>query len=268
MPGRFTAEEYNRPPPEPVVLEWPEFQVMFFEAYFQGEHIAIVGPTGSGKTALGLSLCRLIGMRPGKDGRPSRVTVLQYKPQDDTLRKILPQKEWPVLKGWPPAYGQEHNIVWPRGKGASKSNVRQRAVFLPLLDQMYDEGGQSVYIPEAAHFERPYPNSGLGMGGTMEEFWTSARSNKVGVISDTQRPRHVTRSMWTEPSWLVIYPVEDEDDLKHVAGLSGQKMAVYSVVPKLGEHEFLCIRRQRDKGAREIYVSKVEMPKPVKSPEK
>ena len=237
---------------------------MFQKSHKQGEHVAIVGPTGSGKTLLGLELCKVIGARRATDGRPSRVTVLQYKPRDDTLRQILPEKEWPIIDHWPPNYGQEHVIVWPRGFKPSEASRRQRAVFLPLLDTIYQEGGQTVYIPEAAHFERPLPapgksGGGLGMGGTMEEFWSGARSLKISVISDTQRPRQVTRLMWSEPAWVMIFEPDDDDDLRRVAEMSGFKRDVFVAAHRLGEHEFLCVRRQRHAGQRVLYVSRVNV---------
>lgn len=246
-----TAAQMRNPEP-PQVLQWPQFQAMFFDAHKQGEHVSIVGPTGSGKTVLGLELCKLVGAKRGKDKRPSRVTVLCYKPRDDTMRSILPEKEWPIIKKWPPGYGQEHCIVWTKG-----SFARQRAVFVPLLDAMYHEGGQAVYIPEAAHFERKPPD-GLGMGGKMTELWSSARSNKLTVISDTQRPRFVTVSMWTEPSWVIVFRPEDEEDLRRVAQLTGRKADVWASWEQLGDFEFLCIRRQRGSG-RGFYVSRVDV---------
>lgn len=243
----------------PLVLHWPEFQEMFSEGHHQGEHIAIVGPNGSGKTLLGLELCKIIGARPGDDNRPERVVVLQYKPRDDTVRAILPEESWPIVKKWPPGYGQEHCIVWVKGGPPSDAARKQRAVFLPLLDEIYQEGGQTVYMPEAAHIERPLPH-GPGLSGTMEEFWSSARSNYLTMISDTQRPRAVTRLMWSEPAWICIFQPDDDDDLKRVAELSGRKLEVYAYVPRLGEHEFLCIRRQRGHGGtREMYVSRVDV---------
>lgn len=253
MPGRSYVDDINNPE-EPEVLYWPQFQEMFLGAQKQGEHMAIVGPTDSGKTLLGLELCKMVGSRPAKNKRPSAVTVLCYKPRDDTLRKILPKDEWPQIKKWPPSYGQEHNVVWVRG-----DIQKQRAVFVPLLDQMYQEGGQTVYIPEAAHFERKPPD-GLGMGGKMTEFWSAARSNNLSVISDTQRPRWVTVSMWSEPQWVFIFQPDDEDDLMRVAKMSGKKVAVLRAVPRLGEHEFLCVRRQRGEGGkRALYVSRVDL---------
>lgn len=256
-PGTHRTGATLRNIAQPKVLPWEQFQAMFSSAHSQGEHVAIVGPTGSGKSVLGLELCKIVGAKPGKDKRPSRVVVLSIKPRDDTIRRILPEKEWPIIKQWPPGYGQEHVIVWPRGGPPSGAAKRHRAVFLPLLDTIYREGGQTVCIDEAAYFERPLP-AGLGMASTMEQFWTTARSVKLTLIAGTQRPRHVTRSMWSEPSWVMIFHLEDLDDLKRVAELSGRKMDVLYLAVKLGGHEFLCVRRQRG-GQSELYVSRVDM---------
>lgn len=233
------------------VLPWDRFAEMFRTEHKQGEHVSLVGQTGSGKSVLGLSLCKIIGSRPGKDRRPARVVILGTKPRDDTLSSL----GWPVIKKWPPAYGQEHCIVWPRGGDPDTETARQRRVFRPLLNTIYQEGGQTVCIDEAFYFEDSPPD-GLGMRGIMTKFWTNARSNKLTLVAATQRPRHVTVSMWTEPSWLFIFTPDDLDDLKRVAELSGAKEAVLEAAERLGAHEFLCVRRQRSH-PKTLYVSKV-----------
>lgn len=244
-----------------IVLPSERFQKMFLDSHRQGEHVAIVGPTGSGKTVLGLTLCKLIGSRKTRNNRPAQVTVLAYKPRDDTMRQLLPADDWKIIKKWPPRYGEEHSIVWVRGKTLDMARRNQRAVFRPLIDAIYQEGSQTLYIPEAAHFERKWPD-GLGMSGMMTELWSSARSLKLTVIADTQRPRWVTVSMWSEPSWLMIYRPEHQEDLLHVAKLSGQGRAVLQAVSNLGEHEFVCVRRQKGEGGkRAVYVSRIDIEK-------
>jgi len=258
MPSeRVNALVEARRPQDPIVLAWEDFQVMFSDAHSQGEHCSLVGATGSGKSVCGIELCKIIGKRRAKDGRPSRVVILADKPRDDTVMRLHVKDKWPIIKRWPPNYGQEHVIVWPRGGTPEQETKRHRAVFQPLLDQIYVEGGQTVYIDEAAYFEDALP-AGLGMRGTMSKYWRAARSNRVSMVAGTQRPTHVSRLMWSEPSWLFIFTVEDEEDLKRVAQLSGQRISVQVIVPQLGGHEFLCVRRQRD-GRSNLYVSRVSV---------
>lgn len=241
----------------PRVLAWEAFAALFAAAHKQGDHVAIVGKTGSGKTELELALARIVAARKTRGGRPASVTVLAVKPRDDTVSRL----GWPVLKSWPPSFGQEANVVWPKGSTPSTAARDQRRVLGPLLDAIYHEGGQTVCIDEAAYFERPLPR-GLGLGPTMEQYWSSARSLRLTLIATTQRPRKVTVSMWTEATWTFVFYVKDRDDLKRVADLSGMPAEVMELVPRLGGFEFLCIRRQAD-GTEGLYVSRVERPRPA-----
>lgn len=249
----------DAPRPQLQVMEWDVFSEHFRTCHKQGEHVAIVGPTGSGKSVLGLSLCRVIGSRKGKDRRPARVVILGTKPRDDTLMSLHKSGGWPIIKKWPPAYGEEHCIVWPRGGSPERETARQRAVFRPLLGTMYQEGGQTVEVDEAAYFEES-PPEGLGLRAMMTKIWTNARSNHLTLVACTQRPRHVTVSMWTESSWVCIFAPEDLEDVKRVAELSGAKDSVLEILPQLGAHEFLCVQRQRGQGQinKQLIVSKVQ----------
>lgn len=236
----------------PQVVAWEDFERIFSREQKQGEHVAIVGQTGSGKSVLGLSLSKIIAKRKARDGLPSRVVVFATKPRDATVSAL----GWPVIKKWPPSYGQEHCIVWPRSGNPETEVKLQRQVFRPLLNTIYHEGGQTVCIDEAGYFEDAPPD-GLGLKATIQKYWTSARALNVTLIAGTQRPRNVTRSMWSEPSFIFIFPPDDEDDLIRVAQLSGAKNSVLAIVPQLGAHEFLCICRQRRKSEKRLYISKV-----------
>lgn len=241
------------------VVPWESFAQLFAKSHKQGEHVAIVGPTGSGKSELELELARILAARRTRTKRPASVTVLAVKPRDDTVQRLVAEG-WPVLKKWPPSYGQEHNVVWPKAKTPSTAARDQRRVLGPLLDTIYQEGGQTVCIDEAAYFERPLPR-GLGLGATMELYWASARSLNLTLVAATQRPRMVSRSMWSEPSFVFVFRPEDGDDLKRVAELCGRKDDVLELAPQLGAFEFLCVQRQRG-GGRGLYVSRVERSQP------
>lgn len=238
---------------KPIVLRWPEFQAMFAKSFRFGEQVSIVGANGSGKSVVAIELCKIIGARKAKDGRPARVTIIETKRADETIAGL----GWPIIKKWPPAYGEEHCIVWPgRGTKVSGRKKMQRSVILPLLDIIEEEGGQTVMIDEEADFERPMP-TGLGLASTMQHYWQDTRSSKISLIATTQRPRWVSVSMWSEPAWVIIFKPTDLRDLRTVAEVTGRYEETMQVAPRLGGHEFMCVRRQRA-GEAELYVSKVE----------
>lgn len=254
MPARRPAdptEDLERP----TVLDWDRFARMFARAHKRGEHVAIVGPTGGGKSTVAIELACLIGNRTDRDRRPSRVVAIGTKRRDRTLEQLI-KRGWPVIKEWPPAYGQEHCIVWVRNVPKSKRPAVHHRVYTSLFDRIDDEGNQTIVVDEEAYLERPLPN-GAGMAPTLEGFWSESRSNGVTLIAATQRPRNVTRLMWSEPSWVIVLKPEDEDDAKRVAELTGRKLETLAIIDQLGAFEFLCIRRQRG-GGRGLYVSRVD----------
>ena len=62
--------------------------------------------------------------------------------------------------------------------------------------------------------------------------------------------------MWSEPYWLLMFRPQDDEDLKVLADRSGQRDLVRDVLPTLGAHEFLLLRRRPDEFA---VISQVEL---------
>lgn len=247
---RVSAETVPRVP-------WQQVLDYFAAEHRLGEHVSIEGPTGSGKTLLGLALLMERGKRTTRNGRPVHITVLCNKPRDRTTSALV-QSGWKRitrLEDWPPGYGEEQVVLWPPYGDPETVASRQKAVFGPALREMFLSGGQIIYIQEMQYFTDPPPD-GLGLRGTITRFYGESRSNDVSLIADTQRPVSVPVKMWTEPYWLFLFRPEDEDDLKLVAGRSGRKQLVLDVLPTLDTHEFLMIRRRPERVA---VVSQVEV---------
>ncbi len=234
-------------------LAWDDFTLLFRQRHKQGEHVAIVGPNGSGKSILGLELCKLRARRRTTGNHPASVVVLATKRRDSTLDRL----GWPVLREWPPSVTEPNVIVWPRPKELERRAQIQRRVMLHVLNKIEDEGGHTVYIDEAAYFETDLPK-GLGLSTTMDTLWRESRSNGITLIATTQRPRHVSVSMWSEPAWLIAFRVDDLNDQKRVAEMSGERYAMLDAVDELRGHQFICVHRPRA-GERRLFRSMVEL---------
>jgi ABC-type dipeptide/oligopeptide/nickel transport system ATPase component len=235
----------------PTVLAWDDFARMFFRTHRQGEHVAIVGPTGSGKSVLGLGLCQIIAQRKTTNGHPTHVAVLANKPKDRTMSAL----GWPRVREWPPGYGQEHCVVWPKYGAPASAVNRQAAFYRPVLQTIFAEGGQTVYVDEIADFEEPKPD-GMGLKAITSRFWKVGRSLDLTFMASTQRPRSVARPMWSEPSWVFIFRLRDLDDVRRVGEIAGDRAAVVEYVSQLGGHEFLVVHDPSGSTPM-LYVSRV-----------
>lgn len=250
----------SRVDPSPIQIErwpWEKVCTYFAETHKLGEHVSIEGPTGSGKSTLTRALMVERGMRRAKDGRPTRIVGLVTKRRDSTMSALLTigWKRITKLEDWPPAYGEEHTLAWPPPGDLRNRGVRQAPFFEGILSEVEESGNQIVWINEAATFSLARPE-GFGFRSYLNVYWKDERSNHVSLVAETQRPCDVPRPMWSEPWWLFLFRPEDEDDLKRVAELSGNKRMVLEVLPQLDTHEFLMMRRRPERLAA---ISQVEI---------
>lgn len=242
--------------PTPSLFErvrWPEIRDEFALEHELGQHLSVVGPTGSGKSVLLIELAKARGTRKARDGHPTRMTYLAAKPKDRSLDAL----GWPRIRSWPPGYGQFQVLVWPPYGEPGTATARQRRIFRPLLDQIFVEGGQVVIVDEVARFAEPFPD-GLGLKSIINDYETESRGNDLSFFGATQRPRMVPLSFWSEPTWLAIFKPEDEYDFKRIREIGGQRSGLEEAVRQLKDHEFVFIRR-RGSTRKDIYVSKVEL---------
>lgn len=213
--------------PAPIV-GWDDFIADFVPAWKQGEHVSIVGPTGQGKSVLGLAL-----VKARARARDADTVVFGTKPRDRTLDKL----GWPVVTEWPPNYGENQVIVWPAYGDPDDAAIRQEKAFRPVMRRIFKDGNRTVYIDEVSDFHER-----MGLTNLLNEYWKMGRSNGLTFVAATQRPRGVPRAMFSEPSWLFFFRTPDEDELKRVSEIGGDTKLVKEIVRRLDPHQFLCIR--------------------------
>lgn len=243
----------NPAPLTPDRLSWRELEELFYREHRQGEHLTVVGPTDSGKTVLLRELAKIRARRRAEDGNPSRVTYLATKPRSKSVSEL----DWPIVKRWPPTYGQWHVVVWPRSSDPEHAARQQAAIFRPLLKTIYVEGGQTVVCDELLDFTEPLPD-GMGLKPIIVQYETKGRELDLSLFAATQRPRNVPRVVWSEPKWFGVFRIEDYDDLRRVREIGGSRDDQFDqLVHGLNDYEFAFVHRR---GARRDYfVSKVEL---------
>lgn len=168
----------------------------------QGEHVALIGPTGSGKTGLASDLLSI----------RSYVVALAVKRHDDTLGMFQGYK---ILRKWPPEYGQRHVILWVKPEGL-EDTLLQRAKILRALENIYKAGGWCVYFDDLS-----YIADTMRIKMPIVVFLNQGRSSHISAVCATTRPRKVPTEAFNQCRHVIAYKFDDKEEVKRVAEISG-----------------------------------------------
>lgn len=228
-------------------VSWNELGPEFLNTWgmpkgkFMPEHLAILGPTGSGKSFFMTNI-----LKERAERRGSHVVILATKPADGTLTKM----GWPIINKWPPKYDQSQVIYWPKAGKLNASLDGQKESVLDMMDELWHENSNII----VAFDEIAYVEDELKLKTQITRYWREARSLGITIVATTQRPRYVSRYMWSESSWTVAFKPKDEEDAEQVATVLGNRRFYKSfLMDELEPQEFVIINRD----SRQAYISKI-----------
>lgn len=209
------------------IIDWSTFKKDFF-VWNPGQHVAMIGPTDSGKTTLALNVLA--------DRR--FVVVCATKPYDETLDHFASTHRYIHLEKWeekdPVTFPRR--LLWPDAKDLYAARNQQRA-FREAFRQIYRDGGWTLYVDElwfiANHLKLEFE---------AKTFLLQSRSNNISMVNATQRPAWVPLEVYDQSRWLFFWRDNDERNLSRLSGISWLSAnLVKSIVARLEPHQVLCI---------------------------
>ena len=232
-------------------LSWAAFLSGF--RWDQGEHVSIIGPTGTGKSYLARQLL------------PFRryAVVMGNKRRDATLSDLMARDgftrvdTWPPVVPWwkakPPEGWANRVALWPHWKGGTH---HMRGVLADQFAACYDDvlarGGYTIDVDEAW-----YQCKILGLTAYLEELWTGGRSGYASLLAQTQRPAWVPLFMYDAATHLFLFCDNDEANLKRIGGLGGlSSRLVRETVAGLPPHSVLYVNTRTHR----LAVTRVSAP--------
>lgn len=192
-------------------VEWVEW---FKPNWSQGEHVAIIGPTGAGKSRISQ---KILDIR-------EYVVVLAVKRFDDTLDRFKSgekygHEKYHVIKKWPPDAQFKRVILWV--KPESLSDLREQAVKLhSSLERIYLSGGWCVYFDETG-----YIAGHLGLATQLGVLLNQGRSSHLSIVCSMTRPHSMVARIPPETlnqcRHILVFKYTDEREIKACAEICG-----------------------------------------------
>lgn len=195
--------------------------------WLPGEHFAMIGPTGQGKTTMGLNLLPLHPF----------VTAFATKPRDETMEALI-DTGYIRLERWQSLDPRRfpRRVLWPDARDVH-AEVKQRNVFQHAFGAIYREGGWTVYLDELW-----YLVNNLKLGHEIKTYLLQARSLGISLLVATQRPAWVPLEIYDQSTHLMFWRDNDEQNLRRISGISWRSAElVRELVSNLETHQVLYI---------------------------
>jgi hypothetical protein len=196
-----------------VALSWNLFLSWFGDVWHVGHHIAVVGPTGEGKTTF---VVPLLKMRKW-------VLALDPKGEDETLalsgffrveKFPLPSR---ILQDI--AEGKPARLIIGGASDSEEADQYLKALMHKAIQMCREQGGWTIYADE---FQVLADQRMYGLGKPIERLQITARGKKTSVIAAFQAMAWVPKSATRQATWTVILPTRDFAMIKAVAESMGR----------------------------------------------
>lgn len=224
------------------VIGFDDFLKFVFD-WRQGQHVALIGPTESGKSTL------QYGILPKR----KYVVFFATKPRDKTLDAFADKGGFVRIQDWPPTRGRvskkiitpdemPRRLLWPDATEMSPATMdHQREVFLRAFHDIYGTGGWCVVWDEFWMM-----CSILGLEKEARIMLQQARSNDISFVIGAQRPSRIPLEVFDQTTHLFFWRDNDEANLKRMGGI-GWKSAneIRAFVANLEPFQVLYINTRR-----------------------
>jgi hypothetical protein len=207
-------------------LGFDEFLRVF--DFRQGEHVTLIGHTGSGKTTLSRFIM----------AKRRWVVFCATKPADSTASDLVKHEGYTKRERWPPSPLDERVVLWPKITSMDHA-IGQRAEFGSMLRDIYGRGSWCVNLDEIEYLT-DFP---LHLEPEIKLLLRQGRALKVSIIGGTQRPRHIPLVFYDQATHVFIWHDNDQDNLRRLRELGGRvdRRILEAIVRNLRHHEFVYV---------------------------
>lgn len=255
-PPAFTpppSTRSRRPRVEPVdpqvaapFVTWDWLYGYLRREFKQGDHVTIVGTTGTGKSHLALAVAEI----------RAYVIVIACKPDDPLIVDAVSHGYWlnqtdhleiPYSDGRPL---HPRVVYWPRLSERTRRKVPQHLVLAAEKRHQKPRVGAAIgYVRNEKRWclvidEGTWVCKSLRLQGDVDDALIQFRSLNASLVILGQRPSWMGQFVMSQPTHLFLFQTSHADDRKALGDISGvDTKVVREIVGRLDHvrHEFLYI---------------------------
>lgn len=221
--GRRPREPWQDPQLAAPFVAWDWLFGYLREQFRQGDHVAIIGPTGTGKTHIALEVAEL----------RSYVIVVACKPADPLIQDAIARGYWlnptdkleiPYTDGRPL---HPRVVYWPRLSDRARKGIPQHLVLAAEKRHQKPRVGAALgYVRNEGHWclvidEGTWVCRDLNLQRDIDSALFQFRTLNASVIVLGQRPSWMGRYVLSSPTHLFLFNTNDGDDRKALGNISG-----------------------------------------------
>jgi hypothetical protein len=214
---------------------WEKFLTLFQPE--PGEHMAIIGTTGSGKTHL--QNCLLF--------KWPFVAAFATKNNDNTMDRLISEKGYERFARWSRFSPVDHprRIIWPPAKNLKTMTDAQEEIFSDAMEKIWAEGGRPKDAPVGwaiAMDESWWFNNVLNLGKYIKIYLLQGRSNGISLLSASQRPKNIPTEVYSMSTHLFFFAETDRINLERIGEINYRESAgVRYIVNNLDPRQVLYV---------------------------
>lgn len=220
-------------------VPWEEFREEFAERWEPGEHLALIGPTGEGKTTFAAQIL------------PSRKYVLALDPKGgDSTLSTLESRGFERVTQWPLArsirrrieQGEPARLIVGQHIRSREDRPKLRELLAKTIDGAFADGGWTIYCDE---LQVAADRRLMNLGPMIEEHLIAGRDRKLSFVGSYQRPANVPRAAADQSTWVAVWYTRDIDVVKRLAEMLGRPAAeIKGAISALEPHCVLLVNRR------------------------
>lgn len=197
-------------------VPWENLERKLKAEWKPGDHVTLIGPTGSGKTHMGLALAKICKFS----------LIVATKRRDPLLESLIkqhvvisdPKQMEDMAKTIDGVPVHRRLMFWPKfgNKISNDERIKLQAEYIRfVLDWAEKSENWAILCDELMWVSR-----NLRLEKELEAVWFQGRTQGISLIGAAQRPTHVPRLAYSQATYFFLWQTADRQDLERLRDIS------------------------------------------------